>query len=49
MLFFTHIKLVARVLACSLAIAGIKWRRLLNMYFVSRIEATIPETKDIFN
>ena len=30
-LFFTRIKLVARVLACAHAIARIKWRRLLNI------------------
>ena len=29
MLFFTQIKLVARVLACARAIARIKWKRLI--------------------
>ena len=31
MLFFTCIKLVARVLACARAIARIRWRRLLSL------------------
>ena len=31
MLFFTRVKLVARVLACVCVIARIKWRRLLSM------------------
>ena len=32
-LFFTHINLVARVLACAHAITHIKWRRLLSTSF----------------